>query len=163
MDKELLSKFLGASDYILSEMKSHRSERNCKNDREEQEPKCDDKHGHHHRKREKLSLTAKNTLRLLLEHENINQRNLAKKLNVTAQSMSEIIKKLEHAELVEKVNNKINNENIISLTEKGKSRAKVIDELLSLVTKDIFSRFTEEEKITFSMLLDKIYREGEQS
>ncbi len=168
MDRELLIKFFAVSDYITAEIKSHRiksteNEHHCKDKgcKDECYHNHNKKEGHNHDRKEKLSLTSKNTLRILLDLENVNQRTLAKHLNVAAQTMSDTIKKLEERGFVAKINNKINNENIIVLTENGKEKAIELNKIIDSATKNILSNLTEEEKETFLALLSKIYREGE--
>ncbi len=166
MDKDLLIKFLEVYDFINREIKQERKKGKKHHDKEH---KCRDHHDkehhdkeHHDKKhKERLSLTAINTLRLLIDSENINQRTLSKKLNVTAQAMSETIKKLFENGYVEKINNKVNNENIISLTEKGKERAIHFDKVINNVTEGIFANLEQDEKATLLNLLAKISVEDE--
>lgn len=149
MNQELLLKFFEVNEFIKGELKKQKGSNKSRTDKNRSD------------KNMRLSLNSKNTLRILNETENINQRNLAKQLNITAQAMSEIIKNLEQAEFIEKRNNKINNENIISITEKGKEKAKSFNEWITVVYDKVFSNLTEKEKDLLFELLNKIYEGGD--
>ncbi len=166
MDRELLMKFFQVSDFVTKEIKEQRrSDKGDPYKKDEHHHSNKDKnhheddHKHSHKHRDKLSLTAKNTLRILLTEDNINQRTISKKLNVTAQAMSETIKKLVDRGYVVKTNNKTNNENIITLTLEGREKAVFIDSLLNKVSENVFSMLTDEEKSNLVAILDKIYME----
>ena len=145
MKQELILKFFEVNEFIRDELKKQKG--NSKNKDKTKKDK-------------KLSLNSKNTLRILMQSENINQRSLAKELNITAQAMSEIVKNLEQAEFIEKKNNKINNENIIYITQKGREKAEAFNEWISIVSDKVFLNLTEEEKIRFLEMLEKI-KKGE--
>lgn len=111
---------------------------------------------HHHKGNKRMSPVSKSVLCLLHNEGKLNQRNIAKSLNVTGQAISESLKKLEEKELITKKSGEINNENIISLTESGTSRAIKIEENLTQIADEKFASFSTKELETFSKLLDKI-------
>ena len=139
MDMELLLKFFEVNELIKNEVKRQKG--------------GDAKHK---KAGARLSMNAKNTLRILHNSEEINQRTLAKKLNISAQAMSEIIKNLEQGQYIERKNNRVNNENIISITNEGRKKAKMFIEWFSVVNEKVFSILNDDEKIVFDKLLDKI-------
>ncbi|MFI3171036.1 MAG: winged helix-turn-helix transcriptional regulator [Eubacteriales bacterium] len=101
--------------------------------------------------------SARKLLCVLLREGSLNQRNIANMTNVTAQAVSEIIKKLEQKELIQKGNGEINNENIISLTEKGVEIANEIETQTQKYAEELFAGFTEEEMENLHNLMDKLY------
>ncbi len=101
--------------------------------------------------------SAKRLLCILLHEESINQRNIANRINLTPQAVSEILKKLEGRELIRKQDGEINNENIVYLTEKGDEIAKGIEVEMQKYAEQIFLDFTEEELQELEHLLDKLY------
>ena len=146
MEQELLLKFFEVNEVIKNEIKKQRVSEQNKDQKD---------------KNMKLSLNSKNTLRILLESNEINQRTLAKKLNVTSQAMSEIVKKLEQLDYIERRNNKINNENIISITKNGKLRAQMFTQGLQIVCDKIFKEMTDEDREKLLDLLEKMNRVGD--
>lgn len=125
------------------------------------------KNGHgqsHYDKKIKLDLRQKykippsgcNMLRALLENGSLNQRSIAKLMNISSQAVSEAIKKLEFNELIIKENGTHNNEKIITLTEIGIIFAKELDKGLKGHSRKVFENFSDEECELLSMLLDKI-------
>lgn len=104
----------------------------------------------------KLSPSARSLLYTLLEEDCLNQRTIAKKLNITAQGVSDIVKKLETLELIIKESGEVYNENFIKLTKNGRVLAKEIDKKADLYSKQFFENFTDEDISLFSELLDKI-------
>ena len=142
MNEELLLKFLEAHARIKNEVKKHKSEKGNS--------------AIHQSRETKLSLNAKYALRILYDSEEMNQRNLAKKLDVSAQAMSEMVKVMEQAGYVEKKKNRINNENMLFLTEAGSQRAVNFKEWIQVVNEKVFQDFTEEEKLLLERLLEKI-------
>ena len=104
----------------------------------------------------KLTLVGKNTLRILLEYEEINQRNLAKLQNISPQVMSITIKKLEENEFIVKRHNKTNNENMISITPLGRERVAYFVDLLDAVSENILSNLSKKDRDKLMELLSKI-------
>lgn len=102
--------------------------------------------------------SSKKLLCILLQEGNLNQRNIANMMNVTAQAVSEMIKKLEAKELITKENGEINNENIISLTEKGREIAEHIDKQTKEYAEKLFRDFTDEECQILHDLMEKLYK-----
>ena len=129
MEQELLFKFFEVNELIKNEIKHQTGLKNKNKDKNE--------------KNKSLSLNAKNALRILADSKEINQRTLSKKLNITAQAMSEILKKLEQAQYIERKNNKINNENIILITEKGKEKAENFSKWFEVISNKVFIDMTE--------------------
>ena len=150
-NEELLIHLIEKADFIRNELKEYRS-RNQLNHTIEAGVEINKKP---QSKRAKLSLTAKNALRELMK-EDMNQRNLSKKLNITAQAMSEIAKKLEQNGYINRTNNKINNENILSLTDKGIEKATMFDQNIKVTSEKVFTGLSEEEKLVLLELINKI-------
>ncbi len=101
--------------------------------------------------------SARKLLCVLLREGSLNQRNIANMTNVTAQAVSEMIKKLEHKELIQKESGEINNENIISLTEKGMEIANKLEAQAQEYAEKLFAGFTEEEMKSLHNLIEKLY------
>lgn len=150
MKQDLLMDFLQTSEMLKTGKKHHH--RKCKQEKTE----CSDSDKHGRKRPKKMSFTTRTTLLLLLKHESLNQRNIAKTLNVSAQAVSEIIKKLLEQELINKESGELNNENIITLTEDGKSVAEKIDSKMNTLSENIFNNFTEDEIETLKNLLSKM-------
>ena len=150
-NEELLIHLIEKADFIRNELKEYRS-RNQLNHTIEAGVEINKKP---QSKRAKLSLTTKNALRELMK-EDMNQRNLSKKLNITAQAMSEIAKKLEQNGYINRTNNKINNENILSLTDKGIEKATMFDQNIKVTSEKVFTGLSEEEKLVLLELINKI-------
>lgn len=106
--------------------------------------------------RNKMSPVAQNTLCLLLKEGSMNQRTIAKNSNVTGQAVSEVVKKLEARELIVREQGELNNENIISLTEKGREKAMELQKKISITAKGLLQDFSIEEQIQLFSLLEKI-------
>lgn len=112
-------------------------------------------------KRKKLSPVAENVLILLYREGSMNQRTLAQRSNVTGQAVSELMKKFQEYELIVRESGDLNNENIISLTEKGRERGKKCEEKIRTRAEILFRDFSEEDLETLSDLLDKMEHEEE--
>lgn len=105
--------------------------------------------------------SARNLLLILLEYKNFNQRTLAKHMNITAQGVSEVVRKLEQKELIFRERGEVYNENIIFLTERGKEIAERLDVQATLHSENLFRDFTEEDLMKFDELLMKIAKVDE--
>lgn len=103
-----------------------------------------------------ISGSGRNLLCALLNHGEINQRNLAKILNISSQAVSETIKKLETLEYIEKISGTQNNENIIVLTPIGKTFAIECDRRIREHASIVFEHLSEEELTSFYELLVKL-------
>ncbi|MFI3206570.1 MAG: MarR family transcriptional regulator [Clostridia bacterium] len=122
------------------------------------------KYGHHKERGEKkigkedlrIPPSAKNILLVLLEEKNINQRTISKRMSITAQGVSDVIKKLENKELIVREKGEVYNENIISLTEKGMALAKKIDEQTTACSEKLFENLSDEDLKKFEELLSKL-------
>lgn len=105
---------------------------------------------------EKFSPTSKNILILLLSLGSMNQRAIAKSVDVSSQAVSETIKKLEQNDCITKTLGAVNNENIISLTEKGVELAKTLKIRLERHADVVFEDFSDSDLETLSRLLEKM-------
>lgn len=91
---------------------------------------------------------------LLLEIGNKSQKELLKTLSITPASLSEIIKKLEKKELIEKKRStKDKRLYELTLTDKGKN---LLKEVREIERKGAFSSLTEEEKDSLTFILKKL-------
>ncbi|MFI3114879.1 MAG: winged helix-turn-helix transcriptional regulator [Clostridia bacterium] len=113
-----------------------------------------------HNSREKnqprLSPMAENTLRLLLKEGRMNQRAIAKKMEVSGQAISELMKKLEEKDYIKRQSGEFNNENIINLTIYGEERAKEAEKTMIELAQKVFVEFSEDEKEDLFFLLEKV-------
>lgn len=124
------------------------------------------KHKHHkesqenHRgqmkKHHKLSPVAENALYILYREGNMNQRTLASRLHVTGQAVSELMKKFEEKGFVLRQAGELNNENRVSLTERGEEKGKECVEKWSKRADFLFRNFNEDDLDSLSTLLDKM-------
>lgn len=105
---------------------------------------------------EKLTISSKNILRLLLENKCLNQRTIAKNTDISSQAVGQIVKKLESMDLIQKKAGLINNEILIELSPLGYEYAFVLDRNIKTHAKEAFDNMTEEELQTFYQLLKKI-------
>ncbi|MFI3238588.1 MAG: MarR family transcriptional regulator [Lachnospiraceae bacterium] len=108
-------------------------------------------------RKHKIHPSAKKLLCVLLREESMNQRNIASRMNLTAQAVSEILKKLEGRGFIRKEGGEINNENIVILTQTGEEIARKLEREMHEYAEQIFAGFTEEELKELETLLDKLY------
>lgn len=152
MDKKLLlMKLIEISGEIRQEQRGKHGPKEEGQDH----PKGKHPHGKEGRGH-KMSPVTQSALCLLAEKGSLNQRTIAKSLNVTGQAVSDLVKKLEVHELISKESGEHNNENIITLTEKGTAKAQEVNQKLQTMATELFASFTQEEMDTFSSLLEKI-------
>ncbi len=106
-----------------------------------------------------IGLAEKVILRILLDEKKINQRTIAKKMKISAQGVSENIKKLIEMEYVYKEQGVSYNENFILLTEKGEKRAQSLHHEFSKDADIFFSgvNLTQEELLILDILLSKMF------
>lgn len=104
----------------------------------------------------KISNSARDILCFLLNNGSMNQRSLAKHMNISSQAVSETIKKLQKKELVEKIYGSQNNENIIRLTTIGEDIAKRLDFTIKDHANAVLGNLTDEECEQLFNLLIKI-------
>lgn len=135
--------------------KHHKGDIDCKGKHND----CGNNGEKFHRRR--MSVTSENVLCLLLKEGSLNQRNIAKTMNISAQAISEMIKKLLENELINKESGELNNENIITLTEKGTKLANKIDKKMSVVAESIFDDFTQDDMDKFICFIEKIRKNQE--
>ncbi|MFI3116284.1 MAG: winged helix-turn-helix transcriptional regulator [Clostridia bacterium] len=131
--------------------KSHKDLKQAENKEEKKE---------HHRK---MSPVAENILILLYREGSMNQRKIAQRTNVTGQAVSELMKKFCEHGLIIRESGDLNNENIISLTEKGLEYGKKCEEKISKLADRLFRNFTEEDLDNLAVLLDKMEYEEDLS
>lgn len=168
MNKQnVLVDFLRISESIRTG-KHHRGKKHHKRDveRKSKDIDCGGKYndcGNNGEKfhRRRMSATSENVLCLLLKEGSLNQRNIAKTMNISAQAVSEMIKKLLDNELINKENGELNNENIITLTEKGVKLANKIDKKMSVIAESIFDDFTQDDMDKFIYFIEKIRKNQE--
>lgn len=86
----------------------------------------------------------------------MNQRTIAKKMNVTGQAVSELMKKFQEKGLILRESGEQNNENIISLTPLGRERGEELQRRHRKLAQTLFQNFTSEERENFAYLLEKM-------
>ncbi len=145
---ELLMKLTELSEQIRHSKKHRRKHDHC--------DLSSDKNGRDKKVKHKLSFTAKRTICILLEQESINQRSISKMLGVSAQTVSEMIKNLEAKEIIVKSQGEVNNENIITLSEKGKALAVESSKRMTERAGRIFNGLSDEEVMYLKDILVKI-------
>ncbi len=163
MKQQLLMDFLQISETLRLGKKHHKKKDKSKRGekcRPENEDNLAEQHNKddHKKGKRKMSFPTRITLLLLLKQGSLNQRNIAKEMNISSQAVSEIIKKLLEVELINKERGEINNENIITLTDEGKHVAEKIDRKINTLSQCVFKDFTDEEIETFNYLLGKIQK-----
>ncbi len=150
----LLIKMTELSERIRHGKKKHGSKDDIKHRvHSDSEQTANDRH---HGANDKLSFTAKRTISILLDEESINQRSISKRLRVSAQTVSEMVKTLEAKEIIVKSQGELNNENIIALTEKGKEIAFEVNKRIADEADRIFAGLSAEEIEFFDKILTKI-------
>lgn len=105
---------------------------------------------------EAIPNSGRNLMRLLKDVESLNQRTLAKQLDISAQAVSEVIKKLVGAGFITKECGAQNNENLIALTPAGKQVAEKLDSRIKAHAAVVLAPLSEEELITLDALLSKL-------
>lgn len=115
-----------------------------------------EKHEKHRRHKSKMSPVSRNVLTLLLKEDNVNQRTLAQNCRVSGQAISDSIKKLEEHELIVKAQGEVNNENLISLTQRGREKAEHLQNKMQRLASDLFDGFTQDELESFTNLVEKL-------
>ncbi|MFI3175109.1 MAG: MarR family transcriptional regulator [Bacillota bacterium] len=158
MEQEILMEFLQLSEMLKTGKKHYKKHGHQKKEKEH--------HEHCHGKEDgkkggRMSFATRMTLWLLFTQGSLNQRNIAKSMNISAQAVSEIMKKLLEKEFIRRESGELNNENIITLTEDGEVVAKKIDARMKLLSENIFNEFTAEELETLARLLDKMQKNKE--
>lgn len=108
------------------------------------------------KKHHKMSPVAESTLILLFQEGSMNQRNIANRMNVTGQAVSELMKKFEEKELILREAGELNNENIISLTEKGKVHGGEYLTKMCELAEELFEDFSQDELNTLQILVKKM-------
>lgn len=104
----------------------------------------------------KMTPLAESTLCLLLREGSMNQSSIARKMNVSGQAISELMKKFEARELIVRVSGEFNNANIITLTQEGEEKAIEYSEKVKETAENLFKDFTDAELAIFTILLNKM-------
>ncbi len=122
-----------------------------KTKRKKEEEKCE---GVQH-----IGLSEKIILKILLDEKKLNQRSIARKMKITAQGVSENIKKLIELKYVYKEQGISHNENFILLTEIGEKRAKSVDYEFTKDAETFLGTLTltQEELLILDLLLNKVF------
>lgn len=155
MEKEdLLLKMMENLGRSRGEKKHDRKKHHSHDKAEDQREK--ERKPHH-----KLSPVAEHTLYLLYHEGSMNQRSLARRLQVTGQAVSELMKKFEEKGFIIRQSGDLNNENMVYLTEKGQEKGKECLEKLQKRANLLFRNFTEEDLKTMDLLLDKMETQEE--
>lgn len=96
-------------------------------------------------------------LQIISEHEAISQKRLASYLAIRPQSLWEMLVKLENdGYIIRAKNKKDRRETLVSLTEKGRERAKEVEAIRSRQAEEFLKPLTKEEKDTLLVLLEKL-------
>ncbi len=106
----------------------------------------------------RMSSSARQMLCYLTNNPITNQRTIAKQLNISAQAVSETIKKLQQGGYITKTCGAQNNENIIGLTPKGEEVASKLNSRIRSHAEDVFEQFNEAELEQLDALLSKLIR-----
>ena len=106
----------------------------------------------------KLTHVSRKILGYLLEHETLNQRSMAKLINVSSQSVSETIKKLLDKQLIIKQQGVQKNENFISLTPLGRDVAKRLGVMIEQHAEEVFKSLNDEEVDLLYTLLSQVVK-----
>lgn len=98
-----------------------------------------------------------NLLLLIFQNDGASQRDLAEQLDVRPSSMTEMLTKLEHGDLIiRKQDDKDQRVMRICLTEKGKKTAQEITESKDAFAESFFSALTEDEQEQLLILTEKL-------
>lgn len=124
----------------------------CGHGQEEGKEEC----GHRPPRGGKMHQSGGKLLHILLREGKLNQRSIASMMNVSAQAVSDLVKKMEHRELICKESGEINNENMISLTEKGREIAQEVESEMKEYAEKLFADFSEEELATLQNIMEKL-------
>ncbi len=103
-----------------------------------------------------ISPSGRNILCHLLVNDNLNQRAISKKMNLSAQAISENLKKLERSGYIIRTDGTQNNENMIRFTLEGEKMAMKLDKKIRSHAKEVFKEMSEEEIEKLYYLLDKM-------
>lgn len=104
----------------------------------------------------KMSPVWENTIIILYQEGSMNQRTIAHRMNVTGQAVSEMMKKFEEHEIIVREAGELNNENIVTLTEKGMKKGEELEEKISKLAEKMFAKFSDQDLTTLSLLLEKM-------
>ncbi len=105
---------------------------------------------------ETLSNSGRNVLCSLKNNGSTNQRTLAKQMDISAQAVSETVKKLEQGGYITKEGGVQNNENFIALTPRGEEVADVLDRRIKQHAEVVLKNLNEQELETLYALLVKL-------
>ncbi|MFI3237173.1 MAG: MarR family transcriptional regulator [Lachnospiraceae bacterium] len=103
-----------------------------------------------------LSHNARHILGVLYHNEKLNQRAIAIEMHISAQAVSETLKKLENNGCIERVSGVQNNENFIVLTKLGEELAMVSEMRIKRHANQVFRNLSDEEIEFLDTILDKL-------
>lgn len=106
---------------------------------------------------QKLPRSAYMVLRVLENLERIQMSELAEKLDIRASSLSEIVSKMTHHELIEREKDEADSRiAYVSMTEKGRGLLKQNDEVYSALQDELNEVLTTEEQEQFALISEKL-------
>lgn len=98
----------------------------------------------------------------ITEHDGITQKELAERMNIRPQSLTDALLRLENEGFITRMRSeKDRREQVVSITESGREHSEMIHKISAEVTHRLFSCFTDEEKETLASLLTKIASDSE--
>jgi len=98
-------------------------------------------------------------LMAISREENMNQAELAEKMNISPAAVTVSLKKLEAEGYITRTTSKDDNRvNFLTLTEKGKIVVKQSIEIFKQMDDQMFKNFTQEEMNTIQIYLDRIFQ-----
>lgn len=107
-----------------------------------------------------ISSSGRNILGILLNTTHVNQRTVASMMNISAQAVSENMKKLEQGGYIIRKEGMLNNENLIVLTEEGREIAVELDGRIRSHAEAVLANMTDTEVEVLYQLLDKMLSES---
>ncbi len=112
---------------------------------------------HHHEKMHLYTHNMKRSIGILAEMGSMNQRSLSKQLQIKAQSVTAIVKKLEADGLIQKEEDPVNKSStLLVLTKIGQQHADNFGNEIKDHSQSFFKDLSQEELKTLSTLLEKI-------
>lgn len=104
----------------------------------------------------KLSGAGRAMVAQLYRQGTMNQRAIASAMHITAQAVSETVKKSEQGGFVQKIDGDQNNENLVSLTEIGIEVGEILDARIKNHAEFVFDALSDDELNQFYHLLSKM-------
>ena len=101
-------------------------------------------------------------LRELSKNDGMTQKELAERMNIRPQSLTDALLRLENVGFITRTRSeKDRREQVVNITESGRERSEMFRRISSEVTQKLFSGLTDEEKETLASLLKKIASDSE--